>query len=155
MDTFAFDSVNFDHRPSARENRRALWLMVEGRLPPTLYVGAVLALRARPLSVEPRPGVAAAVAAAVDGARVVVEDIVGKRVFVLWPGAPPFQGRAGAYVEGRAAFRLQPSHTGIPATTWAAFVAPAPRGPAPGAFYGLLQPHSEAVYDPSRVAGAP
>nr|QBK86964.1 MAG: hypothetical protein LCMAC103_03060 [Marseillevirus LCMAC103] len=147
MDTFAFNSVNYGHIPPLRENHPALWLMVEGHLPPTLYVGAVLALRVQPHSVDPQ----SAVAAAYDGARVVVADIVGKRVIVRRPGAPQAaKHRFGAYVDGRAAFRLPPG-TNVPAAATVAFVEPPARGGKIGGYFAVLPPS----YDPSHVAGAP
>ncbi len=124
MDYFRFTSIHYDYVPTGRERPVELWLTVESYLPSTLYVGAVLILAVEPISLVPRPDIARLFT----GVPVKVVDIVGRRVVVQWPtkegarraeGLDPFFGKSfGLYVAGVATYRLRPSQSRVPDSSY-------------------------------------
>ena len=124
MDYFRFTSIHYDYVPTGRERPVELWLTVESYLPSTLYVGAVLILAVEPISLVPRPDIARFFT----GAPVKVVDIVGRRIVVQWPtekgkrraeGLDPFFGKPfGLYVAGKATYRLRPSQSSVPDSSY-------------------------------------
>ena len=124
MDYFRFTSLHYDYVPTGRERPVEFWLTVESFLPSTLYVGAILTLAVEPISFVPRPKIAEFFT----GVHVKVVDIVGRRVVVQWPteegerrseGLDPFFGKSfGVYVAGKATYRVRPSQSSVPDSSY-------------------------------------
>ena len=124
MDYFRFTSLHYDYVPTGRERPVEFWLTVESFLPSTLYVGAILTLAVEPISFVPRPKIAEFFT----GVHVKVVDIVGRRVVVQWPteegerrseGPDPFFGKSfGVYVAGKATYRVRPSQSSVPDSSY-------------------------------------
>ena len=120
MEKFRFSAIHYNYVPTSRGRPTSLWLTVGGLLPETLYIGAVLTLTVKPISMVQRNGVAQLFS----GVRVRVMDIVGKRVRVEWPtsmgtrraqGLSPYFGESfGLYVAGTAKFRRKRTWSSVP-----------------------------------------
>lgn len=110
MEFFTFRSIYFDYVPTERGSYKGLWLKADGEipLPDSLDVGAVLTLELKHASaVEPYSEDRAAwyYLTALDGATVVVEEIIGERVRVSLPTNLSIVSTFGFYTYGVARFR--------------------------------------------------
>ncbi len=124
MESFRFTSLQYDYVPTERGRPPQLWLKVSTTVPSSLYIGALLRLDVRAVSLVFRPQVDKLFT----GALVEVADIVGKRIKVTWlsseglrraEGFDPFFGESfGLYVSGQAFFAPLKPQSRVPDSSY-------------------------------------